>query len=182
MVYWGSTSTRSCGKIWLARGLRTLLVVGAAAVPPLIHVTKVPSPLTLPFGGGLVTYTEKITNPGSVALGDIRLADDKCATMKYISGDVNGDSKLDTAEIWTYTCRTNLVKTTMNTAIAQGSANGLTIKDFAIVTVVVANAAIPTLPNTGSFSEENYIPWDIFIPIGILAISILFYIARKKTV
>ena len=158
------------------------VIVGAPVVPPLIHVTKVPSPLTLPAGGGSVTYTEKITNPGSVALGDIRLADDKCAPMKYISGDVNGDSKLDTAEIWTYTCRTNLVKTTMNTAIAQGSANGLTIKDFAIATVVVANAAIPTLPNTGLSPERENIPWNIFIPGGILAILILFYVAWKKTV
>ena len=44
------------------------VVVGAPIVPPLIHVTKVPSPLALSAAGGAVTYTEKITNPGTVAL------------------------------------------------------------------------------------------------------------------
>jgi uncharacterized repeat protein (TIGR01451 family) len=158
------------------------VVVGAPVVPPLIHVTKVPNPLTLPAGGGMVTYTEKITNPGLVALSNVRLTDDKCAPMKYISGDINGDSKLDTTEVWTYTCQANLTGTTMNTAIAEGSANGLTIKDFAIATVVAADTVIPTLPNTGFSPERKNVPWNIFIPSGILAISILFYAVRKKTV
>ena len=89
-----------------------IVVVGAPIVPPLIHVVKIANPLTLLAGGGVVTYTEKITNPGTVALSNVRLTDDKCAAVKYISGDANSDSKLDTAETWTYTCRTNLTKTT----------------------------------------------------------------------
>lgn len=169
-----------------ANGLRATdtasatVIVGAAVVPPLIHVTKVPSPLTLPAGGGMVTYTEKITNPGLVALNDVRLTDDKCAPMKYISGDANGDSKLDTSETWTYTCRTNLVKTTMNTAIAEGYANGLTIKDFAIATVIAADIAVPELPNAGFSSEDKNVPWNIFILGGVLAISILFHFVRRR--
>ncbi len=74
------------------------VVVGAPAVPPLIHLTKIPSPLALTSAGGYVTYTETVTNPGAIALANIRLVDDKCAPMKYISGDVNGDSRLDTTE------------------------------------------------------------------------------------
>jgi LPXTG-site transpeptidase (sortase) family protein len=123
------------------------VVVGASVVPPLIHVTKVPNPLLLSTPSGMVTYTNKVTNPGIVALSNVRLTDDKCGPVKYISGDTNGNSKLDTNETWIYTCRTNLTKTTTNTVTAQGDANGLTAKDFAIVTVVVS--AVPGLPNTG---------------------------------
>jgi hypothetical protein len=115
-----------------------IVVVGLPVVPPLIHVTKVPTPLKLSAGGGMVTYTEKITNPGTVALSDVRLSDDKCAPLKYVSGDLNNDAKLDPTETWVYTCQTNLTKTTINTAVASGAANGLLIRDFAIVTVVVA--------------------------------------------
>jgi uncharacterized repeat protein (TIGR01451 family) len=122
------------------------VVVGASIDPPLIHVTKVPNPLSLPVGGGLVTYTKKVTNPGTVPLSNVQIVDDKCSPVTYISGDTNGDSKLDTSETWTYTCSTNLTKTTTNTVVATGQANGLTARDFAIATVVVAT---PALPNTG---------------------------------
>lgn len=123
------------------------VVVGVPLVPPLIHVTKVPSPLTLLAGGGMVTYTERITNPGTVPLSNVSLNDDKCS-MAFVSGDANGDSRLDPTETWTYTCQSNLTATTTNTAVATGSANGFTVRDFATATVVVA-AAVPALPNTG---------------------------------
>jgi hypothetical protein len=128
------------------------VVVGLPIFAPLIHVTKIPNPLSLTAKGGIVTYTEKITNPGIVALSNIHLVDDKCTPMKYISGDTNKDSKLDVNEIWTYTCSSNLTKTTTNTATASGDANGITVKDFAIATVVVS---APMLPNTGFPPEEN---------------------------
>lgn len=156
------------------------VVVGVpAVVPPLIHVTKVPSPLTLSAGGGMVTYTEKITNPGTVALSNVHLTDDKCSPMKYISGDTNSNSKLDTTETWTYACRANLTKTTTNTAVASGEANGLTARDFAIAAVTVATA-VPTLPKTGLAPEGNSIPWNIITLSGIFAVSIFFYLARRK--
>jgi hypothetical protein len=143
-------------------------------------VTKVPNPLTLPAGGGKVTYTKKITNPGMVSLSNVGLVDDKCSPVKYISGDTNGDSKLDAVETWTYTCQTNLIKTTTNTATASGEANGLIAKDFAIATVVVATA-IPKFPNTGFSPEVGNILWSIIIPTGILVVvSALFIVVLKK--
>jgi uncharacterized repeat protein (TIGR01451 family) len=153
------------------------VIVGASVVPPLIHVTKVPSPLALFAGGGIVTYTETITNPGTEALSNIRLTDDKCSPMNYVSGDADGDSKLDTAESWIFTCQSNLIQTTTNTATAEGSANGLTAKDFAIVTVVVAMA--PALPNTGLEPGEKSISWGV-ITFGICAGLVFFYLARRK--
>jgi len=158
------------------------VVVGVPTVPPLIHVTKIPSPLALLAGGGMVTYTERITNPGTVALSNITLADDKCAPMKYISGDINNDSKLDGPEAWIYTCRTNLAETTTNTAAATGEANGLTVRDLAVATVVVATA-VPTLPNTGFTPEWMGTPWGIFI-LALVFISIvvsLIILLRKRT-
>jgi len=155
------------------------VIVGIPVVPPLIHVTKVPNPLVLSAGGGTVTYTNKVTNPGTVALSNVRLTDDKCGPVKYISGDANGNSKLDTTETWTYTCQTNHTKTTANTVTASGEANGLTARDFALATVVVTN--VPKLPSTG-LPPHNNIPWNIIVPTGIFAIFALFYFARRKQI
>jgi hypothetical protein len=155
------------------------VVVGASIVPPLIHITKVPNPLTLTVGGESVTYIEKVTNPGTVALSNVTLVDDKCSPMKHISGDTNNDKKLEVDETWVYTCRTNLNKTTTNTATATGDANGLTAKDFAIATVVVAN---PKFPNAGFPPRENG-TWDSFLTADILLVVLLsLYVARKKHV
>jgi hypothetical protein len=122
------------------------VVVGEPVVPPLIHVTKIPNPLALSAEGGRIVFTEKITNPGTVALSDVQINDDKCSPVKYVSGDKNEDSKLDPAETWTYTCQADLTTTTTNTVKVNGRANDLTARDFAIVTVIVAT---PKLPNTG---------------------------------
>jgi len=154
------------------------VVVGKPLDPPLIHVTKIPNPLTLLAGGGMVTYTEKITNPGTVALSNVKLTDDKCSPVKFISGDTNNDSKLDTTETWTYTCRTNLTETTTNTAVAEGQANGLTVRDFALATVVVATA-VPSLPDTGfaSLTSSGY----FLILVGALVlISVMLALFMKK--
>jgi uncharacterized repeat protein (TIGR01451 family) len=147
------------------------VLVGIPQVPPLIHVTKVPSPLNLSDGGGVVTYTEKITNPGTVPLSNVRLTDDKCGPMVYVSGDVNVDLKLDTNETWTYDCKTYLTETTTNTAIATGEANGFIVTDFAVVTVPVAAAplrpAAPRLPNTGVDPNQGNLLWNVLIVSGV---------------
>lgn len=156
------------------------VVVGAPVVPPLIHVTKIPSPLTLSAGGGLVTYTKIVTNPGTVALSNVRVTDDKCSPMNYISGDMNANSRLDTNEAWTYICRTNLTKTTTNTAVASGEANGLTARDFAVATVVVVP---PKLPNTGFAPGGENTSRNIILFIGIFAlVSVSALVLRRRMV
>lgn len=159
------------------------VVVGKPIVPPLIHLTKVPNPLTLPVGGGWVTYTEKITNPGTVALSNVHLIDDKCGPMVFVSGDTNNNLKLESTETWTYTCKTNLTQTTTNTAIAVGEANGITVRDFAIATVPVpvVHGVAPKLPNTGVEPMENLVPWNLMIMAGVFtAGAVLFTALRKK--
>jgi len=157
------------------------VVVGEPIIPPLIHVTKVPDPLAFLAGGGLVTYTEKITNPGTVALSSVALTDDKCAPVKFVSGDTNGDSLLDPAETWVYTCTTKLTQTTTNTATASGMANGMTVRDFAIATVVVASRAVPALPKTGFDPSANGLSFIAFAA-ALAAVSLLFYAIQKKIV
>lgn len=158
------------------------VVVGIPLVPPLIHLTKVPSPLALSAGGGMVTYTETITNPGTVPLTNVTLSDDKCSPMKYISGDTNVNSLLDVTESWKYTCSSNLTVTTTNTAVATGVANGFTVRDFAIATVVVATAVaapvVPSLPNTGLESTQGIPTWVLFAA-GLVVLSSALYVARK---
>lgn len=155
------------------------VVVGTPLVPPLIHVTKVPNPLTLFAGGGAVTYTEKITNPGTVPLENVTILDNKCSPVTFLFGDTNGDSKLDPSETWTYECKTNLTRTTTNTVKVTGEANGFIVTDFAIATVVVATA-VPTLPSTGLNSFQGNIPWNIVLPTGILMVLTMLYCVRKK--
>ena len=138
-----SGDCNSSGSVTLASGAdKTCTITNddiAALVPPLIHVTKVPSPLSLPSGPGLVTYTYMVSNPGTVAMTNVMLTDDKCTLANYVLGDTNSDFKLDTNETWTYQCSMLLMQTTTNTATATGQANSFTATDTSIVTVVVTS-------------------------------------------
>ena len=139
------------------------VVVGVPVVPPLIHVTKVPNPLAL-IGGGAVTYTYTVTNPGTVPLSDVNITDDKCTGLpgRVLGhpGDLNKNNLLENNEVWFFTCKTNITKTTTNTATASGTANDITAKDYAFATVVVS---IPSLPNTGFPPEEIITHWYTLI-------------------
>ena len=166
------------------------VVVGVPVVAPLIHVTKVPSSLTLGAGGGPIVYSEKITNPGTVALSNVNIADNKCSPTQYVSGDINSDSKLNPSETWSYTCQTNLTSTTTNTVVATGTANGLTARDVAIATVVVAPAVVattpvtpvvPTLPNTGLYPVGEGTLWNVAMIAMIFLVSISLVLFFKKT-
>lgn len=159
------------------------VVVGTSIVPPLIHVTKIPNPLTLPAGGGAVTYTDKVTNPGTVALNNVKVVDDKCASVTYVSGDANNNSKLESEEIWTYVCESDLKVTTTNTVTASADANGITARDFAIAHVVVANAApvvVPALPNAGIPPEEKSSPWNIILSGIFIITAVSMVLVLKK--
>jgi hypothetical protein len=120
------------------------------SIPPLIKVIKTPDPLALTSGGGSVTYTYTVTNPGTVALSNVTVTDNKVSPVTYVSGDVNGDKLLQPSETWIYTGTTNLTATTTDTATAIGSANGLTATGIASATVVVASPVVVTSPGTSS--------------------------------
>ncbi len=153
------------------------VVVGAPIVPPLIHITKTPSQFTLGVGGGFVTYTKMVHNPGTVPLANVRLTDNDCNPISGPFGDANKNSLLDPSESWAYACRTNLSKTTTNTVFVTGEANGLIARDFAIATVVVA---VPKLPNTGIAPDEQNILWPILIGLSVFAVGLLSIVGIKK--
>lgn len=158
------------------------VVVGSTIVPPLIHVEKKPSVATIISGGGAVTYTYTVTNPGTVPLNNVSIVDDKCTGLpgRVVGhpGDLNKNNLLESNEMWQFTCLTNLTKTTTNIATATGEANGLTAKDIALATVVVAP---PGLPKTG-FGPEGKNLLNILVPTGIVALLFSLYIARKKRI
>ena len=158
------------------------VIVGAPVIPPLIHVVKVPSPLTLLAGGGAVTYKYTVTNPGTAPLSNVSITDDKCTGLPSRvgghPGDLNKNDLLESNESWSFTCQSNLTQTTINTATVAGSANGLTARDFALATVVVAS---PKLPATGITPDNKSIPWNIVIPAGILMLILTaLYLSRRS--
>lgn len=70
--------------------------------------------------GEEVTFTYTEYNDGDVSLQDVYVEDDLCSPVEYVSGDVNGNDKLDPEETWTFTCTTNIYDTTTNVAIGYG--------------------------------------------------------------
>ncbi len=104
---------------------------------PDIHITKMPSTPTLPPGGGNVTYTYTVTNPGNVPLTNVTVTDDHCSPVTYQSGDTNTDSILQQSETWTYTCTQDLTASTTNNATATGHDGTTTVTSQASAGVTV---------------------------------------------
>ena len=52
-------------------------IIVPAVVPPVIHITKVPTPLALPLGPGPVTYDYTVSNIGTVAMTTVTVTDNK---------------------------------------------------------------------------------------------------------
>lgn len=114
-------------------------------VPPLIDVVKVPDPLALPGGPGLVKYTYTLRNIGTIPVTNITMVGDTCSPIVLISGDTNTDGRLDVTETWVHTCSTTLTKTHTNTVVATGWANGISAVDIASATVIVGLPVVPPL-------------------------------------
>ena len=166
----------------IATALATV-VVGGPLTPPLINIVKVPSRLTpFPVGGGDVTYSYIVTNPGVVSMHDVTVTDDKCSpvTRNFNDANLNGNNNnglLDPGESWSYTCTTNITASTRNVATAEGQANGFTALGYAFATVLVS---APNLPNTG-FPQTTL--WDILLMVVILALVLVarvLFLKKKK--
>ncbi len=159
------------------------VVVGEPLPAPLIHVVKKPNVFIVPAKGAIVTYTYNVTNPGTVALHDVNISDDKCSAISSATGDINNNGLLDTNENWVYTCKMSITSVTVNTVKALGSANGLTAIDYALATVNVAavgaTVIVPKLPNTG-FSSNNINTILLIVSLGVATSLFLLYVVRKK--
>ncbi len=129
-----------------------------APVPPIIDVIKIPSPLALPDGPGLVTYTYTVSNPGITPMTDVSLLGDTCSFISLVSGDINGDAKLDVGEKWIYTCTVRITETTRNTVVAIGHANGLTATHITNATVLVGTDIVPPLIHVIKVPDRLVLP------------------------
>ena len=158
------------------------VVVGVPLTPPLIHLVKKPSVSVLPVGGGAVTYTYTVTNPGTEPLNNVSVIDDKCTGLPGRvaghPGDLNDNDLLESNEVWTFTCQTNLTQTTTNIGTAEGHANGLTAIDFSPATVAV-DVIVPQLPDTGVAPDGHNTLWTIAGLVGLMAIPGLLAVAPR---
>lgn len=138
-------------------------------VPSIISITKIPSPLNLPGGPGLVTYTYTVSNVETVPMRDIKVTDDKCLSPIFVSGDNNNNSVLETNEVWTFRCASQIARTTKNIATVIGyDYGGLSATDVTSATVVVGQSIVPplikvlkipnplTLPAEGGLVKYSY--------------------------
>ncbi len=90
-------------------------------------------------------YEYEVVNTGNVplALDPDPPTDDICSPLLFTGGDVNGDSRLDTGEVWTYTCEQFLDRDQSNVGPPPGNlsafvrnevtANGVPFFDGALV-------------------------------------------------
>lgn len=172
------TATGSANGFTATDTANATVVVGSATIPPLINIVKTPNVLVA-SPGETVTYTYRVTNPGTVALNSVSVTDNKCAPLSSPSGDSNSNNLLDVSETWVYTCQTTLTATTTNTATATGSASSLSATDTSTATVVVAPllappiGTIPKLPNTGISPQKNM--EIIAVLFGIIAVLFSLY-------
>ncbi len=177
-----ATVTGTTNGITATHKAYTTVVVGLKDLPPLVsivNITKIAYPLSLPIEGGDITFTYKVTNPGTVPLSDVSVVDDKCSSMSGKLGDTNGNDFLDVHEVWIYTCTAHLNQTTTNTVTVSAYANGLKAVDTATITVKVD---IPKLPNTGANFGLDFnlkiIVWSVLS--GALAALVIFSILTGK--
>ncbi|MEO5974104.1 MAG: ice-binding family protein [Ilumatobacteraceae bacterium] len=184
------TTTNAATAVGFSGGLSSTDVAFATVVltplpPPLINVVKTPNRFILPFGGGSVTYTYTVTNPGVVAIGNVAIADNLCKAISARSGDLNDNNLLDLTETWLYACTMKITSTTLNTVTVTGSSNGLTATDIAFATVVVAapvasTIATPGFPNTGIGPDDQNTPWNVITLVVLIPALLLITRARRK--
>ena len=65
--------------------------------------------------GSTVTYTYLLKNTGTVDFKNIRITDDKCEPVVFVSGN-DSDPLLNVGETWKYTCKTTVLKDQTNLA------------------------------------------------------------------
>ena len=61
--------------------------------------------------GDIITYTYTVTNVGPASATGVKVTDDKAGTATYVSGDTNGNGKLDVGEAWIFTATYTVLET-----------------------------------------------------------------------
>ncbi|MBU1699370.1 MAG: PASTA domain-containing protein, partial [Candidatus Eisenbacteria bacterium] len=123
---------------------------------PGIRLTKAASAAEVPVDSSVV-YTLTVSNAGNVPLTGIRLSDNVCPNLQFVSGDGNGNGVLDTLEVWTYKGAQILSQPgpVVNTATVTGiGPGGAAVTDAAAVTVTVIRGLV-TVPDLYDLLEAT---------------------------
>jgi len=141
---------------------------------PLISVLKTPGLQTVQ-SGGTATFTITVTNPGSVALGNIQVTDPQCSTLSApVKSGGNQDALLDVGETWTYTCTVdNVTSGFINDVTVTGTVvGGPTVSDNDDAQVRVQSPPAKVIP---TMTE-----WGMIIFIILAGLGSIYYIRRHR--
>jgi uncharacterized repeat protein (TIGR01451 family) len=143
---------------------------GICSTGSAIRIAKTAAPKSLTAGGGTVTYTYFVTNPGTVDLSDVSVTDDMISSVTYVSGDLNHDHLLQPSEVWVYTGKAKVNKTTTNTATATGSGPGAVVTDTTSTQVVVSTSGGGSSSETANGAElpKTAAPWYNLVLAGVV--------------
>lgn len=155
-------------------------VASAVSPAPLISIVKVPSPLSLPNGPGLVTYTFTVSNIGKVRMTNVSVLDDHCSPLALVSGDADGNKAIEVGEKWTYRCVTTVSKTTTNKVSVIGYSGGQSATDIAFATVVVSTPAAP--PVVPPLINVEKTPDRFTLPSGGGLVTYFYSVTNPGTV
>jgi len=127
---------------------------------PLLRVEKTASVTAINSIAQIIPYKFTLNNLGNIPLSGITVTDPKCNSAPvYISGDIDGDAKLDLSESWVYECEHTVTQAEFdsgyslsNTVIADSneSPEVSDTLDLPIIRIQVTKQANPTeVPETG---------------------------------
>ena len=138
--------------------------------------------------GDAVTFTYVVRSPGPDSLGSVNVVDDRCSPVVFRSGDIDGDSRLDPGEFWTYTCQAAARSSApTNIATATGIDPGgarVEATDRVTITVVAPQVIVRPvqvqgvqLPRTGGDIAD----WAMLGgSLMLLGLSILFVSRQRR--
>lgn len=118
----------------------------AAVVSTDIELLLLASPVSLPAGGGDVTFTYLVKNVGSRQVSDVAVSNglgtSLCTPVKYMNGDLYNDGTLDPGTEWTFFCKTFVSSSGIHTAVATGTLGSVAVMSVpSSVNVFVAEVA-----------------------------------------
>ena len=156
---------------------------------PSLTVTASPAAKSI-YAGNSVSYTYLVKNTGNVSLKNVGVTAANCPTVRYKSGDPNGDLELEAGDTWTFICTTAAISTSQTnqsiTAHGNDAAIGtLTTSSAITVAVTVYNRPVitvtKTVKNTGpspsgpatsiSVLESNTVIYDYRVSVETATLS-----------
>ena len=119
--------------------------------------------------GGEVTYTYRISNPGTYPLTNLALSDPGATPFTPASGDLNTNGLLDTDEVWLSTCTTNLFADTLSVlTVTAADLAGTVVTNTAtsFVDVDIESPALTPPPHIAIQCNESTAPGNTGVALA----------------